>query len=118
MNARELRIGNYIKIEGLNKPIAVSIIDTTETSEQTTCKPIELTEEWLLNFGFKEIKNKVDIFEKDRLRIWLSNSGQSLAYLIEEDTSSGHHIPCNLEYVHQLQNLYFVLTNKELIYKK
>lgn len=118
MNARELRIGNYIKLQGVNTPIKVSIIDTTETSEQTTCKPFIITKEWLLNFEFKEIKNKVDIFEKDRLRIWLSNSGQSLAYLIEEDTSNGHYIPCNLKYVHQLQNLYFVLTNKELIYKK
>jgi hypothetical protein len=118
MNSRELRIGNYIKIQGINKPIRVSIIDTTETSEQTTCKPIELTEEWLLKFRFEKIKGKIDIFEKDRLRIWLSNSGQSLAYLIEEDTSNCHYIPCNLKYVHQLQNLYFVLTNKELIYKK
>lgn len=114
MNARELRIGNYIKIEGLNKPVPVSIIDTTETSEQTTCKPIELTEEWLLRFRFEKIEDKIDIFERDRLRIWLGGSGQSLAYLIEEDTTIAHYIPNKVKYVHQLQNLYFALTAKEL----
>jgi hypothetical protein len=114
MNARDLRIGNYIKIEGLNKPIPVSIIDTTETSEQTTCKPIEITEEWLLKFRFEKIEGKVDIFDKDRLRVWLGDSGQSLAYLIEEDTTIAHYIPNRFKYVHQLQNLYYALTGKEL----
>ena len=71
-------------------------------------EPIPLTEEWLEKFGF-------DIKDKDRLD-WVKG-----AFNLErsnEDNNKfcfevySHYIP--LDYVHQLQNLYFALTGEEL----
>jgi hypothetical protein len=68
-------------------------------------KPIELTEEWLLKFGFKQtFISKIHLtFDKgsfhllkrvNHIQIWYEN--------------------IDVKYVHQLQNLYFALTNQEL----
>ena len=68
-------------------------------------KPIPLTEEWLLKFGFKKDNNftwvnlEMELMQReDGFWIWL---GADLY----------------LEHVHQLQNLYFALTGEELIIK-
>ena len=123
MNANELRINNWV---GWNGPshyenALVSAISKDEIFFKcgdsgliNEIEPIPLTEEWLLKFGFEKIIGKIDIYEKDRLRIWLGSRGRSLCYLIEEDTTSAHYIPNSIEYVHQIQNLYFALFGKEL----
>lgn len=102
MKANELRIGNYVKFPNLEKPIKVSIIDTTETDSTTKCEPIPLTKEWLLSFDFYENR---------------SNNSWQL------DTKYGFAIWGRIEkgfnaYVHQLQNLYFCLVGKELTLKQ
>ena len=125
MKASELRIGNYhlYKIvdvmderqewwESCKTDIHDLII--LDKKECPNYAPIPLTEEWLLKFGFEKQKGKIDIFEKSRLRIWIAARGQSLCYLVEENTTSAHYIPNSLEHVHQLQNLYFALTGEEL----
>lgn len=70
-------------------------------------KPIPLTEEWLLKFGFEEkygyIKNGVHL-----------NTDYSLFI---EDEIGFNEWTADCEYVHQLQNLYFALTGEELIIK-
>ena len=123
MNANELRINNWV---GWNGPshyenALVSAISKDEIFFKcgdsgliNEIEPILLTEKWLLRFGFEKIIGKIDIYEKDRLRIWVGSRGQSLCYLIEEDTTSAHYIPNSIEYVHQIQNLYFALFGKEL----
>ena len=123
MNANELRINNWV---GWNGPshyenALVSAISKDEIFFKcgdsgliNEIEPIPLTEEWLLRFGFEKIIGKIDIYEKGRLRIWLGLIGQSLCYLIEEDTTSAHYIPNSIEYVHQIQNLYFALFGEEL----
>jgi len=123
MNANELRINNWV---GWNGPshyenALISAISKDEIFFKcgdsgliNEIEPILLTEKWLLRFGFEKIIGKIDIYEKDRLRIWVGSRGQSLCYLIEEDTTSAHYIPNSIEYVHQIQNLYFALFGKEL----
>lgn len=80
-----------------------------------TCnyKPIELTEEWLLKFGF--IPNKY----KDEYTI--CPYGKNTYVLDKEYTDKGEWDFCyeeaylvTIKYVHQLQNLYFALTGEEL----
>lgn len=71
-------------------------------------KPIPLTEEWLLKFGL------------DKLDGCFSLQTKRGNLIIEEDLCEitgnyndiGFNAPC--KYVHQLQNLYFTLTNEEL----
>jgi hypothetical protein len=73
-------------------------------------QPIPLTEEWLLKFGAKELNAKRGVLKEfvlKTVRIELSDSGNFYyknSKLI-------------LESAHQLQNLYFALTNKELTFK-
>ena len=103
MKANELRIGNYILLKGFTKPTQVWIIDTTETSTKTTASPILLTEEWLLKFGIEKMHdgnywNKKLCIRKDRNEFYALYE-QGRIYI---------------QYVHQLQNLYFALTGEEL----
>jgi hypothetical protein len=112
MKANELRIGNFVSIDGVLKPIKVFIIDTTETSVNTKYKPIPLTEEWLLKFGF--VYN-IDSYYKRHTESetnfdWDIETG---LYIIDDNGLVLKDIS-HIEYVHQLQNLYFALTGEEL----
>jgi len=73
-------------------------------------KPILLTEEWLLKFGFEKIKHVHDgvVYKKSWLRI-------------KDGFNSGdwRGAPLNVvpKYVHSLMNLYYCLTGEELTIK-
>ena len=118
MTANELRIGNYLQLEGISKPIRVSIIDTTQTSTKTKYKPIPLTEEWFLKFGFRRhwedfyndviyIKKVTDDYTEFEWGVYPNELGSGIQ--IKNSIK--------LKYVHQLQNLYFALTGEELTLK-
>ena len=122
VEANELRVGNWVALD-LNHSdtsefqIELADLNLIATDKNRNYNPIPLTDEWLVKFGFEKNKNKVDIYELGRLRIWIGSNGRCLAYLIEEDTTFGHYIPVPIEYVHQLQNLYFAITGEELTIK-
>jgi hypothetical protein len=114
MEAKELRIGNYVcvtekhtlKVKIINDEdeIMSTVSDNSPyitTASLLAFKPIPLTEEWLLKFGF----------ENPLSSIFLNKSGWIISY--EQHSFRWQTTP--LEYVHQLQNLYFALTNEELI---
>lgn len=119
MKANELRIGNWVKVIKQNASIKdfdaqIQCADITRIFDKSfnvwDYKPIPLTEEWLIKFGFindKEIG----------YRWYLECEGcVILAYDLDDkcirvsDTWQFG----KREYAHQLQNLYFVLTGKEL----
>jgi len=75
-------------------------------------EPIPLTEEWLLKFGF----------EKLNLIAWRCGNiiietvlGFNVRMMATEESSV---FIKKIKHVHQLQNLYFALTNEELTIKK
>jgi hypothetical protein len=115
MQAEELRIGNYLLHDGyFIKSYSVdgfiNIIKNIDKYE-----PIPLTEEWLARFGFTRYYEKSNSFV---------NRTHSNFMVLEyyEDTcfftgDEGVNMSTDLKYVHQLQNLYFALTQKELIIK-
>ena len=121
MNAKELRVGNYYNHNAEIKKITPNDILEVWESERIWCKPIPLTEEWLVKLGFeKSEKGSVSIqfnigenpLTKDWIMqlVWLKtlpdyNLEESLFY------RNGFH---KLKHVHQLQNLYFALTGQEL----
>lgn len=108
MKANELRIGNYVKLPyGVEDVVNVGDPegggDTVNGYRIEKCKPIPLTEEWLIKFGFEKTSLhylKKDGFiiqsEKDYFECFLGN------------------VVVKLQYLHQLQNLYFALTGGEL----
>ena len=76
-------------------------------------QPIELTEEWLLKFGFKRVGNYVGIGFNPRMSIQFHDGNSAECDI----TQTGQMISFrhgHIKYVHQLQNLYFALTGEEL----
>ena len=111
MDAKELRIGNYVidKEDGsLYQIPSVSSINGADLMN-----PIPLTEQWLKDFGF-EFKF---FDEQDNNVLKLDN----IKVVFDNITTFGMwNIPFKefkrrVQYVHQLQNLYFALTGNELI---
>jgi hypothetical protein len=136
MKADELMIGNWIEIQrGLKKypPSQCDIHDLIEMQDNHTkqaiglthCNksrykfnPIPLTEEWLLRFGFKciDVINggyTIQInYPHQKEYLYCSTDG--IVALYSESKNQDFIIRGRCEFVHQLQNLYFALTQKEL----
>jgi len=109
MKASELRIGNLVMdgkdIEQVNARMIDMLVKTEADFDS-----IPLTEEWLLKFGFQKSMSWTYVVElKGNLKLvyYLGEKGWSIGFKSYSDFS-------NLEYVHQLQNLYFALTGEEL----
>jgi len=116
MKAAELRIGNYVNAEHKmygEKYIVVESVgfDSINISFRRylieNIEPIPLTEEWLLRFGFEELKNK--FYTKGRM-----SYHAKYGWKILEKWVSGWLGVQEIKYVHQLQNLYFALSGEEL----
>ena len=129
MNANELRIGNliYKPIPKKDMPIEIveilSINDSfdyldvknkdgyiTESCELNKFIPIPLTEEILLKCGF-EYQDDLGIFFKGLFEIQKLRLGIDLRERFE---AMLYDFNPSLDYLHQLQNLYFALTGEEL----
>jgi hypothetical protein len=120
INFKELRLDNYICINNNLHPCRVKEITMSSVvvesikenySEPTinSMNPIPLTEEWLIKFGFEKPAHSWNgkIFH---LSQW---DAYPLNWCVAMD-KNGAVIVRKLKYVHQLQNLYFALTNEEL----
>ena len=97
MEAKELRIGNWVM--GNSKPYIITALHFAKFN-MLQCKPIPLTEEWLVKFGF-EMKRKT-FYE---FGIYLIGMKNNRWYFITSGIAE-----IELNHVHQLQNLYFALT--------
>ena len=116
MKVNELRIGNYYldiddKISEMSghELYLMSIKENLDNLGVNEYRGIPLTEEYLLKFGFYWDKKKVYLcLNKTAFRIRYSRNQltlfQSSQYLTIPD----------IKYLHQLQNLYFALTQEEL----
>ena len=112
MIANELRIGNWVStIYGMEfqvYPMAFKQMPTDEKHNLilNTWKPIPLTEEWLLKLGF----------ERDNQANWKLKSGYHWIEIYSYHVYINGQQVVLIEYVHQLQNIWFALTGKELTY--
>jgi hypothetical protein len=103
----EIRIGNIINRNGLIVAVDEQTFwDMKKNPEQYN--PILLTEEWLLNFGFIKNSTSWTNWQKPtgvkEVRVSIHNK-----YLFYNGRM--------IEFIHQLQNLYFALTGEELTTK-
>jgi hypothetical protein len=116
LSATELRIGNYI--DYTTEREIVTMQTTYEYirlihNGNKNFKPIPLTEEWLLKFGFKHLGNgKFSGGFKNMFKISSHQFGIDFYYGAIDPYYIKPH------YVHNLQNLYFALTNQELTLTK
>ena len=115
MEAKELRIGNYIKypLDANKNPVVVTgIIGTkihTDAFEgDAECFfPISLTSEWLIKLGYISdepiLSDKPSFYRKGNHKIWCPF-----------DRFLDEYYRFEIKYVHQLQNLYFTTQQEEL----
>lgn len=125
MKAQELRIGNIVyeySIDASGNKAANPhefLINNAYTLSRLSehAEGIPLTEEWLLKFGLEKyhgmwqpnyLKSNnpgliyIELFENDKYHLSGPDAGKSSV---------------SIDYVHQLQNLHFALTGKELTLK-
>lgn len=128
MEANELRICNLVYVtSGVTEIASILSISKNRLEYETetrkgeaviNCfKPIPLTEEWLINLGFikKLWKAKnVNYYELNGFEIILKDTYYKKGATYFKSSLLFEYFP---EYVHQLQNLYFALTNNELDYE-
>lgn len=123
MKANELRIGNWVEQTLYSSPTE-SMINTVDGSYiawlekgDADCKPIPLTEEWLLKFGFEKDQYGDFYIEFNGTKyksyiIDINNGISAFGVSYQDDT---FYFAWNIKYVHQLQNLVYALTGEELI---
>jgi len=101
MKANELRIGNLVTD-------SIGIVEIGKNGKidwGDIYNPIPITEEWLIKLGFK--KNiTTDLYPTFSYDI--VNVNDSIVYVLNYGFVN------HIKYVHQLQNLYFALTENEL----
>lgn len=116
----ELRIGNYVYFKhcDYDKNIPRKVNYTKDPNllglervlvnriEYYNIEPIQLDEEWLLKFGLEVYT--FDNGEKNQYRL------DSRLIVIRDGFFTDYGTSVKLKYVHELQNLYFVLNKKEL----
>ena len=119
----ELRIGNLVKWYDVSKVlelhseknkfdnVCIECEESFEWTEYNKLEPIPLTEEWLLKFGFFiiEINGKFEAtLPNFRYNIYWNKYTDGFLFC------DGETVLINFNYVHELQNLVFVLGQREL----
>jgi len=132
MKGNELRIGNFVdlgsriaKVIEVNHQACVVVDleetqDTIEDYERT--KGIILTDEWFIKFGFYKDGEywSRDIFDYKycfRYRDWANNWAFYQEYTDSpdpKDDGKKYPISFDIEYVHQLQNIWYSLLHEEI----
>ena len=111
ITTQDLRIGNLVKYNG--EFYAIRSFDELHVSFKPfdyigydEIEAIEITEEWLLKLGY----------EKDGDFFRIKNTRLAEAFIFKEALSICVHSFWlkHIKSIHQLQNLYFALTGKEL----
>jgi len=127
MKAKELRIGNYLYDNEVGfksefKVTALDIGDIYKRGFDTDYSYISITKEWLLKLGFEEYKSINNSTFKIKANKYLSLNDEKQGYLKIKKNSKGRWMVSNfannsiiIQYIHQIQNLYFAITQKELI---
>jgi len=125
MKANELRIGNYLMYD--KKLIYISEITKAgigmydgygldKNSPIECLKPIEITKEWFLSLGFElKYENLTTGFAKGCYLVESSILPHNKQWTFRKVMNSENSYALKyLKYVHQLQNIYFALTEREL----
>ena len=136
MDSKELRIGNFIRLKENGNIFDVQIVGTRCESIDVYnngiytsyfknidyyLDSIPLTEEWLLKFGFERVMPTENFYDNDGYAYELNYWGRIAlknGVLISDEYYFLDGLDFDIKYVHELQNLYYALTKKELTIKK
>ena len=128
MKANELRLNNYVYaeneflsmmdiafIESISHEIGIEFIgEHTKGDRQKESigdlDPIPITEQWLVDFGFE----KTEWDNNNSFRKMIGNNDYAIVFYSNCICEIGDIIVKEIDFVHQLQNLFFALTGTEL----
>lgn len=135
IKATDLRIGNLVLVHSHYvaevHTIQSDIIGVKTVGEPNAqidlinlkyIEPVIITEQILLDFGFKPENDKWFLaiygseYEVNNFKINLESKRVYICE-IDEDIKGGGYVAYRVEFIHQLQNIFHSLTNKELIKK-
>ena len=118
----ELRIGNWYSFADYHgiayrqvkqiKPNEFGLLSDYDGVNFKVCKPIPLTEEWLIKFGFHYSDDDNEFLELElmrKIKLYADNSNNFSTVVLRLKENE-----IEIKSVHQLQNLYFALAGKEL----
>ena len=121
MKATEFRIGNLVDLYGKIATVQRDDFCQNKTGSGIAIdqgKPMPLTEEWILKFGFKKEYHELVLWLKGD---WCIKFGTYKNDIYLRLQANGYYefegeldITNTCKHVHQLQNLYFALTDEEL----
>ena len=109
----ELRIGNSIRdaqTKGIKK-VTTGMLSNWErlhSPPHEGYEPVEITESELLKYGFRKIDERTFKFPKSNWELFRDNG---FFWSIDNGLCG---LGLHIGYVHQLQNVYFALTEREL----
>ena len=118
MKPEDLRIGNLVqRLDGTFRKIDAH--DLVSMQKNNTLKPqsIPITEEWLKKFGFEKANDLDEFYYLQIINDWTAIY-YNTKHKICELSVSRHGSVIKIKSVHQLQNLYFALTEKELTFNQ
>lgn len=130
IQAKDLRVGNFIQSNGLHKGKIVVVDqilckynyepdrvlffkDYNSGDYAKDCEPLPLTEEWLLKFGFEF--DEITWYNSKFTKFFMSQGNGGFDYWINRFADP---IVGNIKSVHQLQNIFHALTGEELTIKE
>lgn len=128
MKTSELRLGNFVheSYGGTYQVLALTpdyvdlvkpLMSVPGRYDISSIEPLMLTEEWLLQFGFERLNSTA--FKKthpNEMFDYIIYTGGKYCICIDSSQEGEEYsaFSWDIEYVHQLQNLYFALTAEEL----
>lgn len=134
-NLNQFRLGNYVygnwrimqQIDYIYRDGVIGLLNNCGGTDKyqispiisndiRKIKPVKLDEAIIIGSGFKKMKDKdcnvyCKTFNKRKNAICITQDADGNYYIV------AHH-KIIIEYVHQLQNIWFILTNEELVIKK
>lgn len=133
INVKDLRIGNYINANGLKGHFTVFAIAQASCdfivdgmlceSYEKNLQPIPITPEWLIKLGFTQHHNALgagftrrhqdgEFDHKDNENVIILC--EDIGYTFDYEMGGIEWCQCSVEYVHQLQNHFYLMTGEEL----
>lgn len=118
IDKNELRIGTHFESVKFGTPVMVTAEDISELVLRSDgadinhyidemFRPIVLTEDWLIKYGFDYRDGWIDDYYNGRIS--LCNNPFEEGWAVENINPN-----FKIQYVHQLETLYFALTGKEM----
>ena len=120
MKENELRIGNLVSsnnitimVTGISNSYIISK-DGYSGTKIDNINPIKITDEFLLKFGFIEDEFCQNKFYKKHIESKVQLRSYKDCVFLDVNDEEYEISFGKIKYIHQLQNLYFALTNEEL----